>query len=61
MLEAFQGDDGLWGVCEGQAVQYEPEFASMTAEALADMGNSTNPPKDWEAAAERLKLAGLPF
>ena len=57
--EAFMGDDGAWGVeCQG-AVLYEADFTRAQAEALADMENSDNPPKDWEEAERRLKRMGL--
>lgn len=61
--EAFQGDNGMWGVggADGHGVLYEADFARITAEAIADMENSDKPPKDWEEAKQRLKAAGLPY
>lgn len=59
--KAFQGDNGEWGVEDRDSVLYEPMFARITAEAMADMCNSKNPPKDWYETQERLDRMGLPY
>ncbi len=60
MNKAFQGDDGTWGVEDNGATLYDPSFSRPTAEAIADMENSENPPKDWEETADKLTAMGLP-
>ncbi len=61
MKEAIRGDNGMWGVDEDGGVLYEPSFSRATAEAIADMENSDNPPEDWKETANRLAVMGLPF
>lgn len=59
---AFQGEDGMWGLAdENDAVLYDPQFAKITADAMADLENAENPPKDWEETRDRLMEMGLPF
>lgn len=59
--QAYIGTNGLWGVCQGNGVEYEAEFCRLTAETIADMYNSDNPPADWYETSDRLTVAGLPF
>lgn len=61
MHKAFQGDDGTWGVEEGGATLYEPMFSRATAEAIAEMEDAENPPKDWGGTRDRLDKMGLPY
>lgn len=60
--KAFQGENGMWGVCDEseRGLLYESDMSRATAEAIADMENSENPPKDWEETKQRLEAAGLP-
>jgi len=60
-VQAIQDENGLWGVGGETFIVYESQFSRITAEAIADMENSENPPKDWKETKERLKIMGLPF
>lgn len=60
-VRAIQAEDGTWYVGGDVSVLYEPPFARITAEAIADMENSAQPPKDWFETRDKLEAMGLPF
>jgi hypothetical protein len=59
-------EKGKWGVghryvSKGKkcwSLLYEPDFVKATAQRIAELENSENPPEDWEATREILEREG---
>ena len=57
---ACKGDNGMWGVCEGESgLVYGAIFGKRAAERIAELENSPNPPPDWRATERILIGEGL--
>lgn len=57
---AFKSDESeLWGVEQGCAIVYEPEFSKEAATRIAQLESSKHPPADWCATEKILRSEGI--
>jgi hypothetical protein len=57
-LKPFRGSNGRWGV-DGCGLLYHSGFSKRTAQRIADLENSDEPPKDWEHTKTILDKEGF--
>ena len=59
MITTFRGRNGLYGLEDSGGVLYEATFTKPVADAVAEMENSDDVPRDWYETKERLIAMGL--
>lgn len=59
MAQAFQDDDGKWGVRDDDGgLIYEADFPEAVAKRIAELESEDEPPEDWEATESILEREG---
>jgi len=57
----FKGDNGKFGVEQGNAVLYDAEFTEKIAKRIAELENTAKSPRDWYETADILEAEGFPY